>query len=143
MNLRLLNCYDVEDITEDLFSKCIPTVFSEPQSDTVYASLEEISQSQTQAQTQEKTQTPATIFAVEALPGQFDQRADSASECIQLISQKSRPLVKNTRIYYLEGQLTPKDIQDIKNYVINPVESREADLKNPRPSKLTIQNLNP
>ncbi len=145
LNLRLLNCYDVEDITEDLFSKCIPTVFSEPQSDTVYASLEEVSQAQshTQAQTKEKTQTPATIFAVEALPGQFDQRADSASECIQLISQKSRPLVKNTRIYYLEGQLTPKDIQDIKNYVINPVESREADLKKPQTLKINYPKPEP
>ena len=71
-NLRLLNRYDVEGITEELFATCTPTVFSEPQSDTIYAELPE--------------DANATVFGVEFLPGQFDQRADSASECIQLIS---------------------------------------------------------
>ncbi len=171
LSLRLLNCYDVEDITEELFCQCIPTVFSEPQSDIVYKELEEVLQVQTedgaatQAQSQTKTgtqaqanvqsstqvqaqaqsnpQPPTTIFAVEALPGQFDQRADSASECIQLISQKSRPLVKNTRIYCLEGELTPKDIAEIKNYVINPVESREAPLDKPETLKVNYPQPKP
>ena len=69
-NLRLLNRYDVEGITEELFATCTPTVFSEPQSDIIYADLPE--------------DGSATVFGVEFLPGQFDQRADSASECIQL-----------------------------------------------------------
>lgn len=113
-NLRLLNRYDVEGITEQLFAQCTPTVFSEPQSDTIYSEL------------------PATenaiVFGVEYLPGQFDQRADSASECIQLISQGDRPEVRSAKIYLLEGALTSEDINAVKHYVINPVEAREASL---------------
>ena len=68
-------------------------------------------------------------FAVEYLPGQFDQRADSAAECIQLISQGERPLVRSARVYLLEGALTPEQVAEIKKYVINPVEAREASLE--------------
>ncbi len=113
-SLRLLNRYDVEGIGEELFTRCVPTVFSEPQSDTVYDSLPESGTSR--------------IFAVESLPGQFDQRASSAAECVQLISQGERPEVRNAKVYILEGALTPEDIAAIKHYVINPVESREASL---------------
>ena len=114
-NLRLLNRYDVEGITEELFVTCTPTVFSEPQSDTIYAELPE--------------DGSATVFGVEFLPGQFDQRADSASECIQLISQGERPEVRSAKIYFLEGDLTSEDVDAIKHYVINPVEAREATLE--------------
>ena len=114
-NLRLLNRYDVEGITEELFATCTPTVFSEPQSDTIYAELPE--------------DANATVFGVEFLPGQFDQRADSASECIQLISQSERPEVRSAKIYFLEGDLTSEDVDAIKHYVINPVEAREATLE--------------
>lgn len=114
-NLRLLNRYDVEGITEELFATCTPTVFSEPQSDTIYAELPE--------------DASATVFGVEFLPGQFDQRADSASECIQLISQGERPEVRSAKIYFLEGDLTSEDVDAIKHYVINPVEAREATLE--------------
>ena len=114
-NLRLLNRYDVEGITEELFATCTPTVFSEPQSDTIYAELPE--------------DGSATVFGVEFLPGQFDQRADSASECIQLISQGERPEVRSAKIYFLEGDLTSEDVDAIKHYVINPVEAREATLE--------------
>ncbi|MGI6220934.1 MAG: phosphoribosylformylglycinamidine synthase [Coriobacteriales bacterium] len=112
--LRLLNRYDVEGISDELFDTCVPTVFSEPQSDVVSRELPE--------------PNGAIVFAVEALPGQFDQRADSASECIQLISQGERPEVRNAKVYYLEGPLTEDDIAAVKSYVINPVETREASL---------------
>ncbi len=112
--LRLLNRYDAEGIDEELFARCVPTVFSEPQSDTVTSELPEA--------------PGATVFAVESLPGQFDQRASSAAECIQLISQGERPEVRNAKVYILEGALTAEDIAAIKHYVINPVESREASL---------------
>ena len=111
-NLRLVNRYDVEGIDEALFEKAVPTVFSEPPVDVTYDAL------------------PAAqhVFAVEYLPGQFDQRADSASQCIQLLSQGERPDVRSARVYLLDGDLTDEDIAAIKKYVINPVEAREADL---------------
>ena len=111
-NLRLVNRYDVEGIDEALFEKAVPTVFSEPPVDVTYDAL------------------PAAqhVFAVEYLPGQFDQRADSASQCIQLLSQGERPDVRSARVYLLDGDLTEEDLAAIKKYVINPVEAREADL---------------
>ena len=113
-NLRLINRYDVEGISRELFERCVPTVFSEPQSDNVCFELPE---------------TPgATVFAVEYLPGQFDQRADSASECVQLLSQGARPDVLSAKLYILEGELSADDIAAVKHYVINPVEAREASL---------------
>ena len=111
--LRLLNRYDVEGISRELFDSCVPTVFSEPPVDAVYDSL------------------PAAdaTFAVEYLPGQFDQRASSASECIQLISQGERPQVRTARVYLLTGHIPAEDMERIKKYVINPVEAREASLE--------------
>ena len=111
--LRLLNRYDVEGISEELFRQCAGTVFSEPPVDDVYGEL--------------PAHTGAA-FAVEYLPGQFDQRADSAAECIQLISQGERPLVRSARVYLLDGDLTAEELEEIKKYVINPVEAREASL---------------
>ena len=113
-NVRLVNRYDVEDISEELFAQATPTVFSEPQVDNVYADLPDFGSD--------------TVFAVEYLPGQFDQRADSASECIQLISQGERPTVRSAKVYALEGELSEADVEAIKHYVINPVEAREASL---------------
>ena len=78
------------------------------------------------------------MFAVEYLPGQFDQRADSASECVQLISQGERPLVRSAKVYAIAGQLAPADVEAIKHYVINPVEAREASLE-PRQTLKTVQ----
>ena len=111
--LRLLNRYDVEGIDEALFNQCADTVFSEPPVDNTYAEL---------------PASDGVSFAVEYLPGQFDQRADSAAECIQLISQGERPLVRSARVYLLEGALTDEQVAEIKKYVINPVEAREASL---------------
>ena len=114
--LRVVNRYDVEGITKKLFEQCIPTVFSEPQSDTATTSMP-------------KAAKGVEVFAVEFLPGQFDQRADSASECIQLISQGERPVVASAKLYYLQGELSSADVEAIKRYVINPVEAREASLE--------------
>ena len=111
--LRLLNRYDVEGSDEELFNQCANTVFSEPPVDNTYAEL---------------PASDGVSFAVEYLPGQFDQRADSAAECIQLISQGERPLVRSARVYLLEGTLTDEQVAEIKKYVINPVEAREASL---------------
>ena len=113
--LRLVNRYDVEGISDELFEQCVPTVFSEPQSDV--ATLEM------------PAAEGAAVFAVEYLPGQFDQRADSASECIQLISQGERPEVRSAKVYLLEGPLADEDVAAIKHYVINPIEAREASLE--------------
>ncbi|MEY8459618.1 phosphoribosylformylglycinamidine synthase [Eggerthellaceae bacterium 24-137] len=112
--VRLVNRYDVEGASDELFASCVPTVFSEPQSDIATFELPEAN--------------GAAVFAVEFLPGQFDQRADSASECIQLISQGERPAVRSAVVYYLEGELSADDIDAVKRYVINPVEAREASL---------------
>ena len=113
--VRLVNRYDVEGASEELFAACVPTVLSEPQSDTATYDLPDA--------------PGAAVFAVEYLPGQFDQRADSASECIQLISQGERPDVRSAVVYYLEGNLTDADVEAVKRYVINPVEAREASLE--------------
>ena len=113
--LRLVNRYDVEGITGELFAQCVPTVFSEPQSDVAALEMPETD--------------GAAVFAVEYLPGQFDQRADSASECIQLISQGERPEVRSAKVYVFEGALTDDDVAAIKHYVINPIEAREASLE--------------
>ena len=111
--LRLINRYDAENITKELFEYAIGTVFSEPQLDDVYSSLDA---------------DGAVVFATEYLPGQFDQRADSAAQCIQLISQGEKPGVQSAKVYMLYGDLSDEDVERIKKHVINPVESREASL---------------
>ena len=120
-SVRLLNRYDAEDITPELFDYAVKTVFSEPQLDDVY-------------------ETPdlsgATVFAVEFLPGQFDQRADSAAQCIQILSQGERPLVRSAKVYALYGDLSDAELAEIKKYVINPVEAREAALEKPETLKI-------
>ncbi|MGN1419603.1 MAG: phosphoribosylformylglycinamidine synthase [Acutalibacteraceae bacterium] len=113
-NIRIINRYDVENIDKDLFELCKTTVFSEPQLDIVSDDIDT---------------DGAVVFAVEYLPGQFDQRADSAAQCIQIISQKERPTVKTAKIYLLYGEPTKQDIEKIKKYVINPVEACEASLE--------------
>ncbi len=113
--VRVINRYDVENIDEALFQTAVQNVFSEPQVDEVSAELN----------------AEGTVFAVEYLPGQFDQRADSAAQCIQIISQGERPVVRTAKVYVLEGDLTETDIASIKKYVINPVEAREASMEKP------------
>ena len=113
--VRVLNRYDAENITEELFNGCVNTVFSEPQVDNVSFDLP----------------TGDTVFAVEPLPGQYDQRADSAAQCIQIISQGDRPTVRTAKVHVLSGALTEAEIAAIKKHVINAVESREASLELP------------
>lgn len=115
-DVRIFNRYDAENITEELFNYAIGTVFSEPQLDIATSNI---------------STEDATVFAVEFLPGQFDQRADSAAQCIQIISQGERPVIRSAKVYALYGNLSQKDIIDIKKYVINPVEAREAALQLP------------
>ncbi len=114
--VRVLNRYDVENISEELFESSIGTVFSEPQLDIV---------------TRELCADGARVFAVEYLPGQFDQRADSAAQCIQLMSCGERPTLRSAKVYALYGNISDADVESIKKYVINPVEAREASLDIP------------
>lgn len=111
--LRILNRYDAENLEAELFESCKTTVFSEPQLDDLR---------------EEVPADDAVVFAVEFLPGQFDQRANSAAECIQIISKKERPLVRTAKVYMMYGDLQEEEILAIKKYVINPVEAREATL---------------
>ncbi len=113
--VRLFNRYDVEDLAEDLFNYSVNTVFSEPQLDVITKELPKADR----------------IFAVEPLPGQFDQRASSAAECIQLISKGERPAVKTAKVYALYGKVSQEDLAAIKKYVINAVEAREASMELP------------
>lgn len=115
-DVRIINRYDAENISQELFNYAKKTVFSEPQLDIVSENLDT---------------SGATTFAVEYLPGQFDQRADSASQCIQIISKGDRPLIRTAKIYVLYGDITEKQLADIKKYIINPVESREAVFEKP------------
>ncbi len=114
--LRIFNRYDAENISEELFDYAVKTVFSEPQLDIA---------------SKEVDLTGAIVFAVEYLPGQFDQRADSAAQCIQIISQGERPLIRSAKVYALYGDISEEDLAEIKKYVINPVEAREAALEAP------------
>ncbi|MBE6680538.1 MAG: phosphoribosylformylglycinamidine synthase [Ruminococcaceae bacterium] len=115
-DVRVINRYDADSITAELFEYAKGTVFSEPQVDVVYDEL---------------SLGDAVVFAVEFLPGQFDQRADSAAQCIQIISQGDRPRVRTAKVYALYGALSEEQIAEIKKYVINPVEAREAVLDKP------------
>ena len=126
-NVRILNRYDVEGIEEGLFNASKTTIFSEPQ-------LDDISDEPCFA-------GAAAVFAVEPLPGQFDQRADSAAQCIQLQSQGDRPVVRSAKVYALYGALTEDDIAAVKKYVINAVESREASLD--KPETLAVEYATP
>ena len=118
--VRVLNRYDAENIEETLFQYAVNTVFSEPQVDNVSFALPQ----------------GDTVFAVEPLPGQYDQRADSAAQCIQIISQGNRPTIRTAKVYVLSGALTREQLTAIENYVINRVESRLAELS--MPETLTI-----
>ena len=112
--VRIFNRYDAENITEELFNYAVGTVFSEPQLDNVFSEVD--------------FSDGAKVFATEYLPGQFDQRADSAAQCIQLISQGEKPDVASARVYMLYGNITESELEKIKKHVINPVEAREASL---------------
>src|SRR6056297_2023059 len=115
-SIRLINRYDISNISKKEFEKSIYKVFAEKNQDDVFF---------------EKINYSGNIFGVEYLPGQFDQRSDSASQCLQIITEKEKPLVRYTQIIILTGDITKKEIKKIKDYYINPVDSREASLLKP------------
>ena len=125
--LRILNRYDVEGLSREVYDKARDVVFSEPQVDVTYEETFPMPEGAWQA------------LAVEALPGQFDQRADSCAQCIQLMAGVERPLVAYAKVYLLEGDLTGEDLEKVRRYLINPVESREASLEKPETLKRTYE----
>ncbi|CBL16714.1 phosphoribosylformylglycinamidine synthase [Ruminococcus champanellensis] len=114
-SIRVINRYDADKITKEDFQLSVSTVFSEPAVDVTYDTLPRLANTE-------------RIFAVEYLPGQFDQRADSCEQCIQILTQKDRCRVQNARVYIIAGNLTDQEFDRLKAYIINPVESREASL---------------
>ena len=114
-SIRVLHRYDAEGLCREVFDRSVTTVFSEPQLDRTFDTLPEAER----------------IFAVEYLPGQFDQRADSAAQCIQLMTQGERPTIRSATVYLLDGDITDGEFAAIKKYIINPVEAREASLDLP------------
>ena len=123
-NVRIINRYDVEGITDEEYAKARCLIFSEPPVDNAY---------------DEKIEIPeGKVFAVEFLPGQFDQRAASAEECISILTEKERPTVRYAKIYVLIGDITDEEFAEVKPYMINPVESREAALDKPESLDLKV-----
>ena len=116
-SVRILNRYDVEDISDEDFELAKKTILSEPQVDNVYDALPAFAQNE-------------KVFAVQFLPGQFDQRADSAAQCIQLAAQHDRPTVASAKVYVIQG-VSDEELTRIKAHLINPVESMEASLETP------------
>ena len=117
-NVRVLIRYDIENISEETYRKALVTVFSEPPVDIVYEENVELNVNE-------------KIFGVEYLPGQFDQRADSAEQCIKLLKEDEETVIKTAVVYIIEGNVSGDDIDRIKNFCINPVDSREADMDKP------------
>ena len=116
-DVRLLIRYDAEGMTEEEFEAAIPGVFSEPPVDNVYRENAEFGKDY-------------SVFAIAYLTGQYDQRADSAAQCVQLLTQKERPLIKCARVYAVKGA-SPDEVEKLKNHLINPVESEEVGLEKP------------
>ncbi len=123
--VRIINRYDVQGIEASLLKRCKYTVFSEVQVDDLYDEMPSVA-------------SPSYMLAVEYLPGQFDQRSDSAAQCIQLISSSTRPLVRSAKVYVLEGSLTEREKEAIRGYLINPVEATEAEFSIPKRLDLPV-----
>jgi len=117
--LRFVNRYDIMGISEDQYLKSRNTIFSEPTVDVVYD--EELNNCKGE-----------TMFATEYLPGQYDQRADSAAQCIQILTEKEKPIIKTAKVIILKGNITENELNKIKEYCINAVDSREAELSKPK-----------
>ncbi len=116
--VRVLIRYDVENITEETFEQACKTVFSEPPVDTLYKESFDRAEG-------------AAVFGVEYLPGQFDQRADSAVQCVQFLNSSEEPVIRTATVYVIEGSVTAEELSSIKVFCINPVDSRETDLVKP------------
>lgn len=115
-DLKIVNRYDVEGINDEIFEKAKNTVFSEPQVDECFEEEYPFAKED-------------KIFGVEYLPGQFDQRANSLSECLQILTEGERPLAKSAKIYVIKGNINDEELEKIKKYIINPVDSRECTLE--------------
>ena len=116
--VRVLIRYDVENISDDVFEKACHTVFAEPPVDDLYLEKFEAADG-------------AHVFSVEFLPGQFDQRADSAVQCVQFLDENAQPIIRSATTYVIEGDITEEEFEAIKNHCINPVDSRETGLQKP------------
>lgn len=125
-NLRILNRYDVEGISEEVYENAAKTIFSEPNLDVVY--YEEIPKLNDER-----------VFAIEFLPGQYDQRGDWAAQCVQIVNQGIRPTINTAKVYILSGKITDEEFSKIKDYCINPVDSREASLEKPETLKMETE----
>ena len=125
-DLRLVNRYDIEGLSDEIYDSASKTIFSEPNLDVVYKEDVEYDKD-------------AKVFAVEYLPGQYDQRADWAAQCVQIINEGQRPNINSAKLYILTGDIDDELFAKIKSYVINPVDSREASLEKPETLKLETE----
>ena len=125
-DLRLLNRYDIEGLSDEICDSASKTIFSEPNLDVVYKENVEYDKD-------------AKVFAVEYLPGQYDQRADWAAQCVQIINEGQRPNINSAKLYILTGDIDDELFAKIKSYVINPVDSREASLEKPETLELETE----
>ena len=125
-DLRLLNRYDIEGLSDEICDSASKTIFSEPNLDIVYKEYVEYDKD-------------AKVFAVEYLPGQYDQRADWAAQCVQIINEGQRPNINSAKLYILTGDIDDELFAKIKSYVINPVDSREASLEKPETLELETE----
>ena len=123
-NVRVLIRYDIENVSEETYKKALMTVFSEPPVDDIYE--------------EEFEYGNANVFSVEYLPGQFDQRADSAEQCVKLLNETEEPIIRSATTYVIEGEITEEEFAAIKKHCINPVDSRETDLEKP---ETLVQNF--
>ena len=126
-SIRILNRYDIEGIDYEVYKKVAQTVFSEPNLDIVYHETLDVTNSD---------ETKERIFAIEYLPGQYDQRGDWASQCIQIVNQGIRPTINTAKVYIFSGNISDENFNRIKEYCINPVDSREASLEKPESLKI-------
>ena len=118
-DVRVLVRYDVENISDETYNRALTSVFSEPPVDNVYE------------ETFPYDADNSKVFSVEFLPGQFDQRADSAVQCVKFLNEDEEPVIKTATTYVLEGNISDEEFEQIKNYCINPVDSRETGLEKP------------
>ncbi|HIU57373.1 MAG TPA: phosphoribosylformylglycinamidine synthase [Candidatus Ornithomonoglobus merdipullorum] len=125
-DVRIINRYDIEGITDDEYTRARGLIFSEPPVDDAYD--EEIDMGE------------GRVFAVEFLPGQFDQRAASAEECVSILTEKDRPRVRYAKVYVLKGEVSDSELEAVKKYVINPVEAREASLEKPDSLDMAVEH---
>ncbi|MGL6105851.1 phosphoribosylformylglycinamidine synthase, partial [Romboutsia sp.] len=129
-DIRILNRYDIEGIDEVVYENAAKTIFSEPNLDLVYHETLEVT---------EGKETNERVFAIEYLPGQYDQRGDWAAQCVQILNQGERPAINTAKVYILKGNITNEQFEQIKNYCINPVDSREASLEKPETLKMEME----